>query len=156
MINTDVLNQYATEVRFAEQAFEWNNVQYTLYPYFWNERGSWDELMEMDHEDLEHLEFLRAGYARVLVPVRENWEGVVHNFLIFGACALLREGDISITHPLWLPLYQEIKEKQGAQTEEFEIIDVWDAKVPTNLVMLDDGIHKPPEVEIPEDWEGIT
>ncbi|MEL7024218.1 MAG: hypothetical protein AAGL69_10760 [Pseudomonadota bacterium] len=154
-ISTNTLNRFATEVRFGEQAFEWHNMQYTLYPYFWNELKDWKALVELNHDDERHQEFLRAGYARVLLPVRENWESTVHDFLVSGVTALNKTEQVSITDPLWLPLYQELREKQSASSEDYEVVDAWDAVVPTNLVMLDDGEHVPPQGNIPEGWDEV-
>ena len=151
-IDLQTLQRLSKEVRFGEQAFEWHNISYTLYPYFWNQRRQWPDKASIKHPDNEHEEFLKSGYVRVLVPVRENWEEVVRNFLFRGIQALDFTDTLTVTDPLWLPLYTELREKQNASDEEFEVVDRWDADVPTNLVMLSGREEDLPEIDLPSDW----
>jgi hypothetical protein len=61
-------------VKFVQQAVEWENLVYFLYPYFWgSEQQGLDRLL-FEHPDPEHQRFLRAGYARVVVTVRPGFE----------------------------------------------------------------------------------
>lgn len=61
-------------VKFIHQAVEWENLLYFLYPYFWGSETLARERMLFEHPDPMHREFLRAGYARVVVPVRPGFE----------------------------------------------------------------------------------
>jgi hypothetical protein len=64
----------APVVTFFEAAFEWENMNYFLYPYFWGRRDSWSMRHELGGVEPQHLNFLRAGAARVVVPVTPGWE----------------------------------------------------------------------------------
>ncbi|NNE05571.1 MAG: hypothetical protein HKN15_07610, partial [Xanthomonadales bacterium] len=45
LIDVDKLSSLSREIRFAEQAFEWVNMTYTLYPYYWADETEWEELL---------------------------------------------------------------------------------------------------------------
>lgn len=61
-------------VKFIHHAVEWENLLYFLYPYFWGSDDVAREKMLFEHTDPTHREFLRAGYARVVVPIRPGFE----------------------------------------------------------------------------------
>jgi hypothetical protein len=68
-------------VRFYEDAFEWQHMNYFLYPYHWARRASWGMRMAADAVDRQHQAFLEAGAARVIVPVTPGYEDKVTYFL---------------------------------------------------------------------------
>ncbi len=74
----------AGRVQFLEQAFEWKNLTFALYPYYWAWQGSWDELAGIDGADPQFTAFLRSGAARVVVPARPGFEASVNHFMTFG------------------------------------------------------------------------
>jgi hypothetical protein len=59
-------------VEFMEQAFEWSNLQYVAYPYYWADANRWDQLLAVDDSDPHVREFLRSGAVRIVVPVTLN------------------------------------------------------------------------------------
>lgn len=61
-------------VKFIHHAVEWENLLYFLYPYFWGSDDLGREKLLFDHPDPLHRDFLRAGYARVVVPIRPGYE----------------------------------------------------------------------------------
>jgi hypothetical protein len=61
-------------VKFIHQAIEWENLLYFLYPYFWGSDLIGRDKILFEHSDPEHERFLRAGYARVVLPVRPGYE----------------------------------------------------------------------------------
>ena len=61
-------------VRFFEQAFEWNNLTYLFYPYFWGRKSRWLDVFPLDDPDPQFRDFLRAGSARV--PARGRPPGL--------------------------------------------------------------------------------
>ncbi|MGH1472622.1 MAG: hypothetical protein ACRBCS_15680 [Cellvibrionaceae bacterium] len=155
LIDVEKMTPFSRELRFAEQAFEWTNLTYTLYPYYWNDAADWKELLHLKHQDSEHATFLRAGAARVLVPVRENWHRKVHSVLVHGAKALDFIDEINVTSPLWLPLWQEIEESQNPSSQNRVVEKCWDVKVPTNLVMLKEDSELP-TFDTPDDCPPST
>jgi len=68
-------------VRFYEDAFEWDHMNYFLYPYHWARRASWRVRTAVDAVDSRHKAFLEAGAARVIVPVTPGFEDKVAWFL---------------------------------------------------------------------------
>ncbi|WP_269519620.1 hypothetical protein [Alteromonas sp. BMJM2] len=135
------LDPLAVEVRFAEQAFEWSNMSFTLYPYYWNEPDQWAKLVALKHADPLHANFLRSGIARVLVPVRLNFEDSVRDFVYRGRPALYSTEPANITDDRWLPLHQEMREAtQRRQKGDIEV-DTWLTRMSTPLVMLDTNVQ---------------
>ena len=150
LVDLDRLEPLSQEIRFGEQAFEWSGMTFVLYPYYWADPNHWAEIARLEHPDPQHATFLRAGAARVLVPVRRHFEDAVHNFLVLGRKALDGAEDVGITSQRWLPLYQEIKEAQNAPAAQREVVECWSARLPTTLVKLDleDSL---PTFDVPQD-----
>jgi hypothetical protein len=73
-INADM---QAPIVKFFEEAFEWKQMSYFLYPYFWARRESWKMRNNISSNDQRHELFLKAGAARVIVPVTPGYEAKV-------------------------------------------------------------------------------
>jgi hypothetical protein len=61
-------------VKFVHHAVEWENLLYFLYPYFWGSDDLARQKLLFEHGDAGHRDFLRAGYARVVVPIRPGFE----------------------------------------------------------------------------------
>lgn len=74
-------------VKFIHQAVEWENLLYFLYPYFWGSETIGRDKMLFEHADPEHERFLRAGYARIVLPVRPGFEEDFTTLLETGALA---------------------------------------------------------------------
>ena len=68
-------------VRFLQEAFEWDQMTYLFYPYFWGRKPYWIDRALLEDTDEQFADFLRAGSARVMVPVRPGFEGVVGTFM---------------------------------------------------------------------------
>lgn len=68
-------------VRFYEDAFEWEHMNYFLYPYHWARRASWRMRNAVDVVDPQFQAFLEAGAARVILPVTPGYEDKVAWFL---------------------------------------------------------------------------
>lgn len=69
-------------VRFFEQSFEWSQMSYMLHPYFWGRTESWRPRRAISvPNDPTHEAFLRAGSARVIVPVAPGNEARVLRYL---------------------------------------------------------------------------
>lgn len=68
-------------VSFFEEAFEWREMSYFLYPYFWGRRSAWNARLATSGTDYRHTTFLQAGAARVIVPVTPGYEERVLHYL---------------------------------------------------------------------------
>ena len=122
-------------VRFFEQAFEWENMSWICYPYFWGRRDNWFDRLEIQDGDVEFETFLKAGYARVVLPVRPGFETAVDHFRVHGEPWL--GGPLpTVTDALYLPISQELAERLDRPGQEVPSGDPWEVRVPTSLVML--------------------
>lgn len=139
-------------VRFFEHAFEWDQIQYVFYPYFWARPGGWADRFRARNMDPELEEFLKAGYARVVVPVRVGFEAAVSYFMQKGD-VWNDEGEPTIDHPLYKPIVDEIKERTGGNLGEVPVGDPWETRLPTTAVLVRKG-HTLPEWErvSPTEW----
>jgi hypothetical protein len=61
-------------IKFLHHAIEWENMTYFLYPYFWSHPERWELKKYMQHPDLMHRTFLKAGSARVVLTIRPGFE----------------------------------------------------------------------------------
>ncbi|HDN83030.1 MAG TPA: hypothetical protein ENG50_01555 [Candidatus Altiarchaeales archaeon] len=96
--------KYLNTVRFIQQAIEWENVNWILYPYFWTVPDRWDFKQSLEHPDFYHEAFLRAGCARVVLTVRPGFEEAFVRFMETGEV----DGEIEEDHP-YLSLAEEIE-----------------------------------------------
>lgn len=89
-------------VKFIQQAIEWENLLYFLFPYFWGSEEIGKNKMLFMHPDPEHEKFLRAGYARIVLTVRPGFE---EEFT-----GLVEEGKLSgISTAPYMPITEAIK-----------------------------------------------
>jgi hypothetical protein len=120
-INFDEARAEGHYIQFFEQAFEWNNMDFLLFPYFWSNPDDWRGALSLRMDDPLHEQFLRAGATRVVVPVRKGFEPAMVTYLSHPNRPILWDGedydDIDIESEMYLPLWAAIRERQG-QTED--------------------------------------
>jgi hypothetical protein len=122
-------------IRFFEEAFEWQEMMYLFYPYYWAHKSSWQKRVLFSDDDPQFEAFLKAGAARVVVSVRPGFEKAVAHFMETGQ--IWDGGDPpTITDPAYLSIIDEIKDQQGASQGELAQGDPWDVPVPTSLIKL--------------------
>jgi hypothetical protein len=123
-------------VRFFEQAFEWTEMTWILYPYYWGRKDHWYRRVDYEDEDPEFEKFVQSGFARVNVPVRPGFEGALEHYLSTGV--LWQGGALpGISSSMFLPLAMEIQESLGKKSDAPEKYgEPWEVKVPTNLIRL--------------------
>lgn len=123
-------------VRFFEQAFEWEQMTYLLYPYFWSRKQNWlDRLLDRDADPL-FAEFLKAGTARTQVPVRPGFESAVLHFLETGRVWNGSDEPPPLGTPLYLAMVDEIRARTAAGTGGLPVGAPWEVRVPTELTWL--------------------
>jgi hypothetical protein len=131
----------AEEIQFLEQSFEWENLTYVLYPYFWADSERWQELADVTLSDPEFARFLRSGSARVVVPARPKFENQVRMYVDFGA--LWGGGPVpTVNDPEYLSVAAEIMAQQSPP-EDGEKRRSWEVRLPTTLVWLDNASTLP-------------
>lgn len=91
---TDASWQHALEfgeyIKFVHHAIDWSRLAYFLYPYYWSAQQL-DRLF-LRHPDAAHRDFLRAGAARVVVPIVPGLEEELTAFVDKGRIGKLPNG----------------------------------------------------------------
>lgn len=101
-------------MQFFEQAIEWPAMSYIMYPYFWGRKSRWIRQLHMEDPDPKFELFLRAGAARVLVPVRPGYEQAILNYVSTDAGEIWNGGDPpQVGDPLFVSVADAIREDQG-------------------------------------------
>jgi hypothetical protein len=127
------------KVQFLEQAFDWENLSYLFYPYFWATPPKWIDLVSRsDDADPTYSSFLQAGAARVLVSVSPGYEQAVMHYL--ATSAPWDGGDTpAIGDPLYVAIYQELRNQEDSLANATPEGEPWSFVVPTSLTYLDGG-----------------
>ncbi len=124
-------------IQFFEQAFEWSQMTYLFYPYFWGKKANWVERSTTYDDDPLFTQFLQAGAARVVVPVPLAYWDAVLLYLQHPCHPIWGGGDVPhIGDSLYLSLAEELRNQtddlQGATPEGTP----WEIVLPTTLVKL--------------------
>lgn len=136
-IRFEEARQEGAYARFFEEAFEWSEMTYLYYPYFWARRSEWFKLMTQRDPDYNFNAFLQSGAARVNLAVRPGFEGAVIWFLATGE--VWKGGPIpGVGNPLYVALIDEIVERKGRDLDDpLHVGKPWTYAIPTTLVVLD-------------------
>ncbi|MFA7386571.1 MAG: hypothetical protein WCZ87_02790 [Thiohalobacteraceae bacterium] len=159
------------EITFLHQAFDWFNISFEFYPYIWAARKNWLDIFPLEDKDPLFNDFLRAGAARVLVPVHlEATETVLYYQLTgklqldgeiplfetpdpgetFTANTFGGEGDPETELELYNAYIDELRAEGMTNNidKDVEISpddpDTWVIEEPTSLVWLQPGSELPP------------
>lgn len=125
------LDKYASLVKFLEQAFEWDIMSYTFYPYYWANRTEWNNLYQYNEsDDALFRSFMQSGMARVVATVRPGFETAVAWFLQTGQIWNGSDAPV-INDELFVSVIDEVL--GAVATEEGE---PWVTRVPTTLTIL--------------------
>jgi hypothetical protein len=138
-INIDIAQKKARYIQFLEQAFEWHNIAYIFYPYFWAKESKWIELMNrLDYTDNNMTAFLKAGSVRILVAATPAYNEAVMHFL---ATREPWEGGPLpvIGDPLFIPIHEEIRKQQDDLQNATPEGIPWEFELPTSLIYLQDS-----------------
>lgn len=125
-------------IGFYEQVFEWEQISYALYPYFWGRHSDWVGALRLpDDSDSTYEAFLNAGAARLIVPVRPAFTNVGQYFITTGR--MWNGGNApAIGDPLYMSLAQELTARLASSNETL-VGETWDVTLPTSLVYLQEG-----------------
>lgn len=127
------LDTYSSFVKFMEQAFEWENISYNFYPYYWADRDEWNDLYNLTEGDSIFHSFLQSGMARVIAPVRPGFEDAVQFYMATGM--IWSGGQVPVIgDPLFLSIVEELKEIEGKPEGK-----AWITRVPTALTIIQAG-----------------
>jgi hypothetical protein len=141
-LSMDAISNNSPVIRFFESAFEWNNLAYVMYPYFWGRRSRWSSAIQTQGNENEFSLFLKAGAARLQVAVRPGFERAVAYYLQSGQ--LWEGNDAALgADENNLPIIQEITENLGNEgliKPYPEDGEPWEIVIPTTLVFLQKDI----------------
>lgn len=141
-INFTVAQAERDYIQWFEQSFEWLEMTYTFYPYYWGNKADWVKEALRDDTDPIFASFLRAGAARVVIPVRPGFEGAMSLYLstgiIWNGTQVPQVGD-----PLFVSAIQEIQEQLNAGQNATPEGNPWPVIVPTSLVILQESGELP-------------
>ncbi len=122
------MDAYASKAKFMEQAFEWNIMSYTFYPYYWGFKNDWKQLFQSENDDPLFRNFLKAGMARVIVSVTPGFEDAVTHYMNTGD---VWNGSVPVIgDPLYKSIVDELKE------QEYVVEETWETTLPTSLIGL--------------------
>lgn len=125
-------NNHAAYVKFFEQAFDWEIMAYTFYPYFYAAKNQWETLFQQSNgTDPIFQAFLQSGMARMEVPVRPGFEDLVNYFMETGSIWMGNQLAVERDDDLYLSVAEELQ-----QPEEGIVEQEWETRVPTDLTIL--------------------
>ena len=137
-LDLDVVAQERDTLVFLEQAFDWNNMSWVLYPYYWSAKELWQRDMVRNSPDPQHAAFLSAGAARVVVPVRRGFEAAVNLFVATGV--IWSGGQVPTAgSPTFVAIADEIAGSMGTgMLPPSNRVDLDPVRLPTTLIWLQD------------------
>ena len=131
---TDKLDEHSDQVRFFEQAFDWDLMAYHLYPYYYAKNRSWSaKLSTQVSRNRTFDAFINSGMARLVVPIRLGFEDAVSYYLQTGKIWFGKGLVMDSENDLYLSIAQESIQEEGTVLN-----DTWQTKVPTNLTIVQD------------------
>ncbi len=131
VIQNQALENYANFIKFFETAFQWEILSYIFYPYYYNEKCRWYELLQTKNSDPIFEAFLQSGMAKILVPIRPQFEKPVLWYLdtgeIFTECDLVPETVDD--------RYESLLTDLGNQ-DEVTVEGTWKTRIPSTLTII--------------------
>lgn len=123
------MDKYTSAVKFFEQAFEWDLMQYTFYPFYWANKDNWEDLYGAENSDGLFRAFLRSGMARTVVTVRPGFEEAVMYYMATGL--IWNGGEVPIIgDDLYLSVVDELN------NPEYVLEETWETRVPSSLTLI--------------------
>lgn len=110
---------------------------YLFYPYYWARKKEWVNILQRDENDPLFMEFLQAGAAKVLIPVRNEYVKAMLHYLCTGGQIWSGEDVPAPNDPLYVSIIDEIMEAEGYFDGPLIEGEPWLSKVPTSLVYLE-------------------
>lgn len=131
IIQNQALENYASFIKFFETAFQWEIFSYIFYPYYYNEKCRWYELLQTKNADPIFEAFLQSGMAKILVPIRPQFEKAVLWYLdtgeIYTECDLVPETADN--------RYESLLKDLGDQ-DDVNVEGTWKTRIPSTLTII--------------------
>jgi hypothetical protein len=136
----------AEKVRFLESVFDWKNMNYELYPYYYADKDNWSQLLDLSDDDPHFEAFLQSSFASVQVPVfrDEQKEIAAVNFIANNSIANYEVvpadmGPILAELANNQPTLFEFDEQGNELPAPTSVVDLGVFQLPTSLVILECG-----------------
>jgi hypothetical protein len=133
-------------ISFFEKCFDWQNMSYEFFPYYWGRRSTWAPSFAYEDPDPLFEAFLRAGAARVVVPVDPVYNRSVIYYQLGGPIGSSNLPDLSQSldpdailansYLLDLESTEDVILPGGEIDIDKNDSETWMIKVPTTLVWL--------------------
>jgi hypothetical protein len=136
--------EFGEYIKFVHAAIDWGRVAFFLYPYFWSDRQV-DRLF-LRHPDPTHRDFLRAGAARVVVPILPGFEEELTTFIDKGKVGKLpdghRFGEVvtavrKANDTFFIEAAGDVNAEGGGDASGKELIGSWTEYTPTGALDID-------------------
>jgi hypothetical protein len=127
----EAFGSYAAQVRFFEQALDWNILSYTLHPYYWAEKCRWAQLMQAKSDDQTFQAFLQSGMSEVVVPVRPEYTEAVAYYMETG---IINDGYGKVTNGSQALIAELLRFRADPQPRQ--IGASWETRVPSTLTII--------------------
>lgn len=120
-INRREASELGNEWYFFDRGFDWENASFTFYDYFRNPMCKWVDTFDPDEPNFLFKAFLRAGYARVQIPVSPGMEQDIIHYLETGErWGQTGEPPTNPLDPRWISIVEEIKHSRGCYQNDRE------------------------------------
>jgi len=130
-------------IQFFEQAFEWENLTYLFYSYFWARQDQWIHKLNIYDNDPLFTDFLKAGSARVLIPVRPTYNDVISYYMLTGGEIWGKDGNPPLIlkndgslNDLFISIADELRNQTDDLANATAEGEPWEVVLPTTLVYL--------------------
>jgi len=131
VVQNESLERYAEFIRFFETAFHWEIFSYIFYPYYYNAKCQWSELLQTKHDDPIFEAFLQSGMSKVLVPVRPQFEKAVMWYLETGEIYTDENLVPEFDDDRYLSLLKDLLNQ-----DEIKVEGTWKTRVPSSLTII--------------------
>ncbi|MFK7783978.1 MAG: hypothetical protein AB8B56_02620 [Crocinitomicaceae bacterium] len=131
VIQNEALEKYAEFIKFFETAFHWEIFSYIFYPYYYNSKCQWSELLQTKNDDPIFEAFLQSGMAKILVPVRPQFEKAVMWYIETGEIYTDENLVPEIDDDRYLSLLKDL-----ANQEEIKVEGKWKTRIPSTLTII--------------------
>ena len=118
-----------------------------LLPLFLGTTAKWGELILIQDVDPQFEAFLKAGAARVVVPVRPGFEAALAHYHETGD-VWMGEEIPDMFSDQYVSIIAEIKARNAAPGEEV-CVDEWEVRLPTTLVIAREDSELPKWPAVP-------
>jgi hypothetical protein len=138
----------AEKVRFIENCFDFKNMTYEFFPYFYGNKNNWEAQLKLNDEDPHFEAFLKASYASIQIPVHRDKmkERAAINFILNNSIAnymaipanaqsLIAE----LENEPASPFDYQVSTNPSIPPIPITTLDIGLFEVPTDLVILECG-----------------